>query len=102
MTNCRLISSIIKNLAEIYEAEHIMVTRATLEKRVVNWYNHTDITDEKMLIAAAWLGDYNPSITYEEIEDARNALFLEVYFPLELTEFHIGEIEAAMRDSEWR
>lgn len=101
MTNWKLINDVVKSLTEIYEAEHIVETKAAIEKRVIEWYNHTDITDEQMLIAAAWLGTYDPSIKYEEIEDARDALFLEIYIPLEYTEIHIGEIEAAINDSRW-
>lgn len=101
MTNWKLIDNVVDCLTAIYEAEHIMETRATLQKRVIDWYNHTDITDEQMLIAAAWLGVYDPSIKYEEIEDAKDALFLEIYFPFEYTEIHIGEIEAALNDARW-
>lgn len=101
MTNWKLIDNVVDCLTAIYEAEHIMETRKTLQERVIEWYNHTDITDEQMLIAAAWLGAYDPSIKYKEIEDARDALFLEVYFPFECEEIHIGEIEAAMKDSRW-
>lgn len=101
MTNWKLIDNVVDCLTAIYEAEHIMETRKSLQERVIEWYNHTDITDEQMLIAAAWLGTYDPSIKYEEIEDARDALFLEVYIPLEYTEIHIREIEAAMNDSKY-
>lgn len=101
MTNWRLINEVVEYLSEIYEAEHVVETRATIEKRVIEWYNHTDITDEKMLIAAAWLGSYHPSISYNDIEDARDALFLEVYFPA-FDAISIEEIEMALRDEEWR
>ena len=83
MTNWTLINDVVQCLTEIYEAEHIIETRVTIEKRVIEWYNHTDITDKQMLVAAAWLGNYTPSIKYEDIENARDALFLEVYIPLE-------------------
>lgn len=101
MTNWTLINRVVDSLTEIFEAEHIMETRNSLERRVLDWYNHTDIADEQMLIAAAWLGVYNPSISYTDIKDARDALFLEVYIPLEYTEFHIGEIEEALHDEFW-
>lgn len=102
MTNWKLIDNVVDCLTAIYEAEHIMETRKTLQERVIEWYNHTDITDEQMLIAAAWLGTYDPSIKYKEIEDARDALFLEIYFPaFDSMNIYIGEIEEALNDELW-
>ena len=102
MTNWKLIDNVVDCLTAIYEAEHIVETRKTIQARVINWYNHTDITDEQMLIAAAWIGEYSPSIKYKEIEDARDALFLEVYIPaFDSMEIHIGEIEEALNDAKY-
>lgn len=102
MTNWKLIDNVVDYLTDIYEAEHIMETRKAIQARVLNWYNHTDIADEQMLIAAAWIGDYSPSIKYSDIESARDVLFLEVYTPdFDGMNIHIGEIEEALNDEFW-
>ena len=102
MTNWKLVYDVTMEVSKLYEAEHIMETRKTIQARVINWYNHTDITDEQMLIAAAWLGAYDPSIKYSDIENARDALFLEVYITsFDSMDIHIGEIEEALNDARY-
>lgn len=101
MTNYKLIKEVVKTVSFLYEAKRITETNNSIEKRVLNWYNHTDIADFEMLVAAAWIGDYNLNITYDIIETVRDMLFSPS--PLEgLTNYHIGEIEEALHDEKWR
>lgn len=102
MTNKRLINQVTKYVVELLEAEHITETTEAIRKRVEKWYNHTDFADFETLVAAAWIGEYDPSITMANIEDAKDCLFLERYIPVEYTELHIKEIEEALNDEVWR
>ena len=82
---------------EFLEAENIHVANAQLMKRAVKWYDHTEITDPETLAAVVLYGDFEPSIRIDDIEKLR-----QFYFPTEPFELHIGEIEAALKDEEWR
>ena len=101
MTNKRLINQVTEYVVELFEAEHITETTESIRARVENWYNHTDFADFETLVAAAWIGEYDPSITIANIEDAKDCLFLERYIPVEYTELHIKEIEEALNDELW-
>lgn len=79
------------------EAENIHVANAQLMKRAVKWYDHTEITDPETLAAVVLYGDFDPSIRIDVIEE-----LTQFYFPTEPFELHIGEIEAALKDEEWR
>ena len=82
---------------EFLEAENIHVANAQLMKRAVKWYDHTEITDPETLAAVVLYGDFEPSIRIDAIEE-----LTQFYFPTEPFELHIGEIEAALKDEEWR
>ena len=82
---------------EFLEAENIHVANAQLMKRAVKWYDHTEITDPETLAAVVLYGDFDPSIRIDDIEE-----LTQFYFPTEPFELYIGEIEAALKDEEWR
>ena len=96
MTNWKLVYDVTIEVSKLYEAEHIMETNDTIFKRVLNWYNHTDIAEFEMLVAAAFIGDYAKHISYAEIVACKEMLYPG--FPLEYVNFHISEIEEALND----
>ena len=97
MTNINLIIEATELANEFLEAEHIHVASSQLMERAQEWYNHTEITDAETLAAVVLYGDFEPSIRIDDIEKLR-----QFYFPTEPFELHIGEIEAALKDEEWR
>lgn len=99
MMNMTLINQVANWVAKAYEAELITETTESIMKRTINWYNHTDITEFEVLAAAVWLGDYSIAIEYDTILATREMLFPQI--PIEFTNFHIGEIEEALRDEFW-
>lgn len=98
MTNLILISKAVTTLEEIYESKNIQESRKSIESRILDWYNHTDLAEEEMLVAAAWIGDYSPSISFEAIVDAREALFVEPLIPREFRGLSHGDIAFALVD----
>lgn len=100
MTNMNLIERATGMVVEFFELEGTAVDTESIRKRVTEWYNHTDITEPEMLASAAWIGEYNPKIKYQSIEEAKTVLYPEE--PLEVQNYHIGEIEEALRDADWQ
>lgn len=100
MVNMNLINEAVKLAADMFEMENRTIHNKTLEKRILKWYNHTDITDAYELAAAAWLGDYTEDIDYDSIVMTKGVLFPTE--PIEIQHFHIGEIEEALNDAEWQ
>ena len=96
MMNWELIDNTTEQVGYFYECEGIMETSASIKARVIEWYEHSDIADIEVLSAAAYLGKYDPKITYDEILATRDMLFPQI--PVELCNFHIGEIEEALND----
>lgn len=100
MTNMRLIEDAVNLVIEYNEAEQIYETTEVIKARAMEWYNKTEIVDTEMLAAAVLTGDFDPGMTWREIEEAR-----AFYFPcepIELCNYHIGEIEASLYDAMWR
>lgn len=94
MMNVRLIETAIKLVNDYYDAQKIQEQNAVIIERAVNWYNYTEIVDAEMLAAVVIHGPYNPHTTWDEVLQIK-----EFYFPtlpIELTHFHIGEIEEAL------
>lgn len=100
MVNMNLINEAVELAARLFEQECIAIHNNTIRKRIEGWYNHTDITDAHELAVAAWLGDYNGKMTYDDILEVKEMIFPTE--PLELHNFHIGEIEEALNDAEWQ
>lgn len=101
MKNIRLIEEAVKLVNELFEYEGIYETTSSIRSRVTEWYNRTDITDAEMLAAVAISGSYEEltPVTWKELE-----VIKEFYFPsspIELNNFHIGEIEEAQKDMLW-
>lgn len=99
MTNWTLINEATKEVSKLYEAERIMETEASIRKRVLDWYNHTDITELELLVAAAWLGGYHEAIEYDVIVATREMLYPQM--PIEMYNFHVSEYEMALADMKW-
>ena len=99
MMNTRLIEEAVQMVVELFEYEGISESTVTITARAINWYNHSEIVDSEMLAAVVISGDYNPSLSWKELERIK-----EFYFPscpIEMDHFHIGEIEMAQRDMRW-
>lgn len=98
MTNWTLINEVVKYITNLYEAEGITETTKSIEARTLNWYNNTDFAEFETLAAAVYLSDFSKNIDYELIMATRETLFFDIDIPLELTNFHIGEIEESLND----
>lgn len=99
MTNKALLDSAIKLVNQIFESEGIFETNNVLFTRAERWYNHTEITDVETLAAVIMYGDYDSSLRHKDICEIKEFFFPSI--PLELCEFHIGEIEMALHDIDW-
>lgn len=129
MTNMRLINEAVKLVIDLFEAEGIMESTATIRARATEWYNKTEIVDAEMLAAATITGSYQVGTSWDDLLNWK-----EFYFPstpieetiariggyhfdeetfdwlnsamedemLAMENFHIGEIEAAQRDAMWQ
>lgn len=129
MTNMRLINEAVKLVIDLFEAEGIMESTATIQARATEWYNKTEIVDAEMLAAATITGSYQVGTSWDDLLNWK-----EFYFPstpieetiakiggyhfdeetfdwlnsamedemLAMENFHIGEIEAAQRDAVWQ
>lgn len=129
MTNMRLINEAVKLVIDLFEAEGIMESTATIQARATEWYNKTEIVDAEMLAAATITGSYQVGTSWddllnwkefyfpstpieetiariggyhfdEETFDWLNSAMEDEMFTME--NFHIGEIEAAQRDTMWQ
>ena len=95
--NMNLLLKATELASEFLEAENIHVANAQLMERAKEWYDHTEIIDTETLAAVVLYGDFEPGIHIDEIERLK-----QFYFPSEPFEMHIGEIEMALHDAEWR
>lgn len=99
MLNYILIERVTALTNEYHEANHIYVNSGIIRKQVIDWYNHTDITDEVILASAViGVGNYK-RITLNELEQLAESLFPTE--PLKFQYYHIGEIEDALEDLNW-
>jgi hypothetical protein len=100
MTNMSLISQVVELVNEYFAAECISVNDNSIYENAMDWYTHTDIVDAEILASAVIeFGPYQHT-TLTVLEQ-----YKEYYFPtmpIELCNFHIGEIEEALLDAQWR
>lgn len=100
MMNLMLINETVRLIVEYNDFENIYETNENIRNRVIDWYNHTEITNSEMLAAVALHGPYDPDLRYSDFVAMR-----EFYFPSEpihTNNFHIHEIEMALDDEMWR
>lgn len=129
MTNMRLIDEAVKLVIDLFEAEGIMESTATIQARATEWYNKTEIVDAEMLAAATITGSYQVGTSWDDLLNWK-----EFYFPstpieetiariggyhfdeetfnwlnsamedemLAMENFHISEIETAQKDTMWQ
>lgn len=129
MTNMRLIDEAVKLVIDLFEAEDIMESTTTIRARATEWYNKTETVDAEMLAAATITGSYQVGTSWDDLLNWKEFYFPST--PIEETiakiggyhfdeetldwlneamedemlameNFHIGEIEAAQRDTMWR
>lgn len=99
MTNKNLITKAVEIVISYFETEGISEETRTLYSRAEDWYNHTEITNPQTLAAVVISGSYDRGIRYNEIKQIE-----EFYFPsspIDLDNFHIGEIEESYNDCFW-
>ena len=100
MTNWILIKEAVELVSNLLAAEGAYELPQSIEKRCLDWYNHSEITDPEMLAAAALNGPYNPEFTWDDLLALRNFFFPPM--PLDLTEISVQEIKEALFDEDWR
>lgn len=99
MLNYSLIEKVTILVNEYYEANYIYINSNIIREQAIDWYNHTDITDE-VILASAVIGIGN----YKQIDLDKLEQLTENFFPTESLEmycYHIGEIEEALEDLNW-
>ena len=76
MVNINLIEEAIKLAIEYYEANGLTVDTKSIKRRVLDWYNYSDIADAEILAAAAIESEYECGADYDTILEWK-----EFYFP---------------------
>lgn len=130
MMNMKLINETIKLVNAYFEAENIMVSNQIIEAQAIDWYNHSEIVEPEMLAAAVMnYGNYKFGTTWNELEQLCEFYFPTISVEemsrriggfetsiegeedfdeteyeeyIAMSNFHIGEIEAAQRDAIWQ
>ena len=92
--NKKLYEEVFKTVVDAFEFEQIFMDNTTIDRRITDWYNHTDYTDVETLAALVMGSEYRASITCNEVEEMK-----EFFFPSHLHfELSIAEIEMALHD----
>lgn len=92
--NKKLYEEVFKTVIDAFEFEQILMDNATIDRRITDWYNHTDYTDVETLAALVMGSEYRASITCDEVEEMK-----EFFFPSHpYFELSIAEIEMALHD----
>ena len=99
MLNMSLINAAVKVVEDFFNAEGIYEDTETIKARAINWYNHTEIIEVEMLAAATISGEYQIGMTWDDVLKIKEFYFPSI--PIELENYHIGEIEAAQHDCLW-
>lgn len=102
MTNMNLIDKAVKLVQDYYAYENITELTEKTREKALSWYNHTEIVDAEMLAAAVIeYGDYSLRriVTWNELVSLQDFYF---GVPVEVGNFHIGEIENSLNDDMWR
>lgn len=81
MVNVNLIENAIKLAIEHYEANGLTVDTKSIKRRVLDWYNYSDIADAEILAAAAIESEYECGADYNTILEWKDYYFPE--FPIE-------------------
>ena len=102
MINWTLIDEAVKLVIEIEEAEGVTEQTSTIQARALDWCNNTEITSAEMLAAATLNGSYNPSISWDTLEQWTDFYFLPEEACWEANHFSVVEIEEPYRDADWR
>lgn len=97
IANKKLYDEVFKIIVNSFECEHIFVDNESIDRRLTDWYNHTDYTEPETLAALTMYSEYNPFITYQDVKEIK-----EFFFPsIPSFEIHISEIEAALHDYDY-
>ena len=92
------VETAVKMAVDLLEANHIANDTDSIYRRVITWYEHTDVADPEILAACALTGrDWFSGATYDMMLEAK-----EEWFPHNpYDEIAIWEIEDAQLDM-WR
>ena len=94
--NKKLYEEVFKTVIDAFEFEQILMDNTTIDRRITDWYNHTDYTDVETLAALVMGSEYRASITCDEVEEMK-----EFFFPSHPHfELSIAEIEMALHDKD--
>lgn len=99
MMNNRLVNKSVELVKNFNEANYINFNIKEVRAQVEEWYCNSDIADAEILAAAVIAYGYYTPVDYDKILRQKDYYFPEV--PVECDNYHIGEIEAAMRDMQW-
>lgn len=93
--NKKLYEEVFKTVVDAFEFEQIFMDNKTIDRRITDWYNHTDYTDVETLAALVMGSEYKASITCDEVEEMK-----EFFFPSNPHHFElsIAEIEMSLHD----
>lgn len=93
--NKRLYEEVFKVVVDAFEFEQIIMDNETIDRRITDWYNHTDYTDVETLAALVMGSEYKASITCDEVEEMK-----EFFFPSNPHHFELSieEIEMSLHD----
>lgn len=78
MVNVNLIEEAIKLASEYYEANRLTVDTKSIVRRVLDWYNNSDIADAEILAAAAIESEYECGADYDTILEWKDYYFPEM------------------------
>ena len=92
--NKKLYEEVFKTVVDAFEFEQIFMDNTTIDRRITDWYNHTDYTDVETLAALVMGSEYRASITCDEVEEMKE-FFFQSHPHFELS---IAEIEMALHD----
>ena len=91
MININLIEEAVKLASEYYEANRLAVDTKSIKRRVLDWYNYSDIADAEILAAAAIESEYECGADHDTILEWKDFYFPEV--PIEHQGYiHVSEL----------
>lgn len=75
MLNKKLIAEALEIISSYYEDSGIAVNTQLYRDRLIDWYNHSDITDAETLAAVAMETEYDATLKWNDIEHIWNYYF---------------------------
>lgn len=74
--NDKVISEAVNSVIEYYEDNHSVSDTPSIERRILTWYDMTDVTDPKLLAAATiYYGEWFTGATLDDMKEAFSRVF---------------------------